>query len=187
MRVDVMLDLETLGTKVGAPIIQISAVAFDIETGEVFNEYDRKVDLGDSVSIDVDTLKWWLKTDGELLSNLLEDKDSSSLREALSDYWYFLARHSHKNDTELYVWSNGLGFDISMIDCQFDKHSLDKPYSFRNDSDMRTVVGMYCSKFNVSKEDLFSMFENETVKKHDALEDCKWQIKVLTHCWDELV
>lgn len=44
-RYDVMVDIETLGTGVNATIFQISAVLFDITTGERFSEFNKIADI----------------------------------------------------------------------------------------------------------------------------------------------
>ena len=44
-RIDIMVDLETLGRTGEYTVFQIGAVAFDIETGEVKNEFDMTADI----------------------------------------------------------------------------------------------------------------------------------------------
>ena len=65
MRTDVMVDIETLGTKEGATIFQIAAVSFDITTGETLDSINLIGDISkyETLTVDGSTLKWWLDTD----------------------------------------------------------------------------------------------------------------------------
>ena len=62
---DIMLDLETMGTGTQAAIVAIGAVEFDLEKGILGEEFYRTVDLSSSIScggiIDADTVLWWMQ------------------------------------------------------------------------------------------------------------------------------
>jgi len=45
MRVDIMTDIETLGTNADSTIIQISAIAFNTMTGEHIAEFNQIADI----------------------------------------------------------------------------------------------------------------------------------------------
>jgi hypothetical protein len=64
LRLDIMTDIETLGTKQDATIFQISAVAFDIMTGEHISTFNQIADIEKNAIVRVDgsTIKWWLNT-----------------------------------------------------------------------------------------------------------------------------
>ncbi|POO54357.1 hypothetical protein CPJ18_02345 [Agrobacterium rosae] len=62
---DLMIDIETLGTAPGSVILSVGAVTFNAETGEFGEgfyaavEPQSAVDMG--LTIDVSTLKWWME------------------------------------------------------------------------------------------------------------------------------
>lgn len=80
-RIDVMTDIETLGKGVNTTVLQISACAFNIETGEVYNTFNEIADISDNknIPIDGDTLIWWLNTDKSLLTSLLNRGKESQI------------------------------------------------------------------------------------------------------------
>ena len=79
-RVDIMVDIETLGTGADSTIFQISAIAFNILTGEHISEFNQIADIAKNNKLVVDgsTLKWWLNTDKDLLTHLLNEGQDSS-------------------------------------------------------------------------------------------------------------
>jgi hypothetical protein len=62
--INVMVDIETLGTEPGCVVLSIGAVAFDKEMGfvEDFYEVINTVDsFSEGLTYDNDTLAWWKK------------------------------------------------------------------------------------------------------------------------------
>ena len=70
----VMVDIETLGNKSRSVILSISAVKFDIKTGETFEEFHRTIDLKTcldvGLEINADTFYWWTQQSKEALEKL---------------------------------------------------------------------------------------------------------------------
>lgn len=68
-KVNVMIDLETLGLKPGVVVLTLGAVAFDVEHGvlEEFGEVHVRLDADHQHSVglktDPDTALWWLSKD----------------------------------------------------------------------------------------------------------------------------
>lgn len=60
-REDIMTDIETLGHKSDSTIIQISAIAFDIETGEYLSVFNKVADItkNETMKVTGSTTKWW--------------------------------------------------------------------------------------------------------------------------------
>lgn len=61
---DIMVDLESMGVGNNPALIQIAAVQFDINTGEIGNIFDMKIDLQSSLDagleISAGTVKFWM-------------------------------------------------------------------------------------------------------------------------------
>ena len=59
---DIMVDLETLGTRQDAIVLEISAVEFNCHTGEIGEVFDAKLDIDEQVqyrrSLNCETLQW---------------------------------------------------------------------------------------------------------------------------------
>ena len=74
---DIMVDLETLGTRQDAIVLEISAVEFNRHTGEIGEVLDMKLDIDDQLSyrrsLSRETLQWWFKQDEEARKNVFDD------------------------------------------------------------------------------------------------------------------
>jgi 3' exoribonuclease, RNase T-like len=183
MRKDIMLDIETLGTGTNATIFQISAITFDIETGKHFSTFNGIADIAENDFLEVDgsTLKWWLNTDKELLTELLNKGEGSS-EDLLNDFHVWL-KSQDKDTKNIYLWGNGILFDNKKIQEQFVEMGLDYPIFFRNDRDVRTIVDLAGKKLGISETELKERFNDESLTKHDAFDDVKYQINLVVSCY----
>lgn len=136
---DVMVDIETLSTGTRAAIVSIGAVKFDLETGELGEEFYRRVDLVSynvypEFYIDLGTLKWWLQqADGPRLELV---KPGTTINGALLDFGNWIDRVEDK------VWANGSMFDNRILFDAYHVVGLDTPWHYRNDRDMRTLTDL---------------------------------------------
>jgi hypothetical protein len=188
MRIDVMVDIETLGTKTDSTIIQISSVAFNIETGEYISKFDRVADISKNESYDMrvtgSTLKWWLNTNKELLATLL-NRGVGSSRRLLEDFHGWLVGLSTLGD--LYLWGNGILFDNAMIRHQLEENGLDYPINYKRDRDVRTIVDLTCVKLKLTEKELRERYYDPTLEPHDAFNDVTNQINLVVNCYRELL
>ena len=134
---EIMLDLETMGTCPNAAIIAIGAVKFDQDG--VHDRFYRTVSLASSVEcglkIDADTVMWWL-SQSEAARDRLQI-DPVELGEALFELtlWY------GEPDT-CPVWGNGVAADNVWIRSAFNALGIAPPWSFWNDRCYRTIKNM---------------------------------------------
>ncbi|MCA1027052.1 3'-5' exoribonuclease [Cytobacillus kochii] len=182
-RIDVMVDIETLGTDSSAPIFQIAAIAFDIETGEHYDKFNKIADIEkeEYMPIDGSTLKWWLNTNKELLTDLL-NKGKGSLDDLLDDFqkWLEYLSDDAKN---IYLWGNGILFDNKMLQYQLREY----PIYYKNDRDVRTIVDLAGKKLGVTEQELKDSYNNDSLVAHDAFDDVKYQINLVVGCYKELI
>jgi exodeoxyribonuclease VIII len=107
-----MLDIETMGTRLDAPIISIGAVSFNA-MGLTGHKFYRNVSLHSAVRtgavIDPGTVLWWLRQDKVAQDALDESQDEAiDLELALRDFMQFLCSYG---DSLKGVWGNGATFD----------------------------------------------------------------------------
>lgn len=185
MRMDIMVDIETLGNKTDSTIFQIAAVAFDIRTGNHINSFQHIADISKNVKLNVtgDTLKWWLKTDAELLRNLLYKGEGSS-EELLNLFAVWLSKLVEGN--QVYFWGNGILFDNKMIQAQLESIGLEYPIFYRNDRDVRTIVELASHKTGLTERELREKHYDKSVA-HNAVNDVANQIKLVCSCYKELI
>lgn len=177
----IMTDIETLGIKEGATIFQIAAAAFDIETGEIKNEIDLKVDISkvEELSVDGGTLKWWLNTDKELLAQLLNEGDLTEI-EMLTQFneWIEGQEGSPK------LWGNGILFDNLKLKQKLESKGMKYPIFYRNDRDVRTILALASSVSGLSENEIRDSIKDENERAHDALDDVRKQVRLVTHCFN---
>ena len=193
-RLDIMVDLETLGRDPSNPVIQIGAVAFNLDTGEIYDSfvgYGKLTPL--SGEVNEETYKWWLKTDAMLLQQILakgveEDTTEDALFKNLVQWITLVAKQNKIAPSEIMLWGNGMLFDNYIIRGKCEKHGVGYPILYYNDRDVRTIVDLYCAKSGMTRKELTDGFKNASgLVLHDAVNDCMIQIKMVKHCWDSLV
>lgn len=144
---DVMVDIETLGTRPGCSILSIGAIAFD-ENG-VYDEglhvvINRESCLAAGLIEDLDTLAWWEKRSDEAKVTLQQASDlatSAPLALALGMFTGFLSKHGGLK--EVRVWGNGANFDQPILNAAFHAANLGgQPWNFYNDRCYRTLKGL---------------------------------------------
>ena len=181
-RIDVMVDLETLGTNLDAPVFQIAAVGFDIETGEILSEYIGLADVGkltdEDGAIDGGTLKWWLKTDKELFAKLINSDSKSSPKEIMTGLYTWMKRINDEYGS-VYLWGNGILFDNAIIRHKMEGYGLDYPIFFRNDRDVRTIFELARMKTGETEREMRERIYDDSVA-HDAYNDTINQIRLVS-------
>lgn len=187
MRADIILDIETLGTKNGATIFQIAASSFDINTGAIYESINLTGDIEkyDELSVDGSTLKWWLNTDKELLHSLLTEGALSEeeLVRQLVDWIYAQS----DDDKSIYLWGNGILFDNVKVSNLCAKFGIKYPIFFRNDRDVRTILELSTIKSGMTAKEIQTSVNEESERKHDAHDDVKFQIRLVRKCYEILI
>ncbi|WP_137743414.1 3'-5' exonuclease [Robertmurraya siralis] len=186
-RIDVMVDIETLGKASDATIFQIAAIAFDIETGEHLAKFNQIANIEEETYLRVDgsTLKWWLNTNKELLTELL-NKGKGTPEELLENFhkWLTFISDDTKN---IHLWGNGILFDNKMIQQQLDDAYLGYPIYYKNDRDVRTLVDLAGKKLGITEKELKDKYNDDTLTHHDAFDDVKYQINLVVGCYNLLI
>lgn len=181
---DIMVDLETLGTRQDAIVLEISAVEFNCHTGEIGEVFDAKLDIDEQVqyrrSLNCKTLQWWFKQDEEARKNIfVEDVDiiRFNIPWVLAEFSNFVERCNNKCNSDsdrrvVKLWGNGSLFDLGILQNMYETclPNMKLPWKFWAVNDVRTIVDL-----------------NPDVKRnckfdgtpHCAVDDCKHEIKYL--------
>lgn len=182
--IDVLVDLETMGISNDAPVIQISAVAFNLGI-KGYATFNRKVNLGSVGNINVDglTLGFWLQTSEqtEQLKTYFDDRNAQP-SEMWKQFYKWLMDVSAHQSYEIRLWGNGILFDNAKV-----KYNLgDKyPVKYSNDRDVRTIVQLGADKLGISIRELRESVPNE--HKHDALSDAIWEMTYIQKAYKALM
>lgn len=183
MRIDIMTDIETLGTDTDSTIIQIAAIAFDITTGKIYTEFNGIANINKNttpIKVTGDTIQWWMRTNPQLFGELLNSGTHSS-EQLLAIFHTWLSQFT-KPGNYMYLWGNGILFDNKMIQSQLESIGLDYPVFYRNDRDLRTLVELASLRLGMSEKDLRERWNDDSLTAHNALDDVKYQINVAVGC-----
>lgn len=164
----VVLDLETLGTRHDAVIFEIGAVA--ISNGRIIAKFFKRIQLDDSITIDRNTLMWWLDQ-GTTLRSRLDTSMSIPLPQALREFNNFLAGlHDYV------LVGNGSTFDITILESAYQKAKVGNPTEFRRYRDLRTYMELYERDTNRTPASL--------QVTHQAVEDAEVEARRLIEILD---
>ncbi len=179
-----MVDLETMGKKPGAPIVSVGAVFFDPASGMTGAEYYQVINLESSMSFgarpDASTILWWLKQSPEARSAIVVD-DTVGLVEALEKLLDFIAENAANGSKNVQLWGNGSSFDCSLLEAAFELADTPFPIPHWNYRDVRTVVELGKAVGLNARYDI--PFEGD---QHNALADARHQVKYVSAIWQRL-
>lgn len=173
---DLMIDIETTGRTPGCAIIQIAAVPFNINTGEVsINTFKMSINLdhqlksGKGFTYCKNTYKWWMNENPLLFKKL--SKSNNKYNQVSSEFQKYFK--SLKDNQKIRVWGNSNRFDLGIIEGWYKKAIGFKFEPFWNtwlERDVRTLASL---------DDKLKRSTKFVGTKHDAIDDCKHQIKYL--------
>lgn len=148
----IMLDLETMGTTPGSAIVSIGAVHFDpagpdlpkVEFMDFRHRFYVSVSLASctakGLSIDADTVEWWLKQAPEARAALSE-AGPVSITAALTMLNSF-AQNFCGWDDRVIVWGHGASFDPPLIEAAYRACGITPPWTYKAIRDTRTLIAL---------------------------------------------
>lgn len=173
---DLMVDIETLGTKSNSVILSMAAVNFSIDTGEVGATFYRTIDINSCLNlglkVDGDTIKWWLTQNDAAVCELLEN--NINLPVALENFW---AWYKNNELDGVKVWGNGARFDLGLLSDAHAACGRIVPWKHNDERDVRTLVSL---KPHIKDQTAFNGI------KHNPIDDCLHQIKYCHATWIDL-
>lgn len=170
-----VIDLETMGTNINAPIVVIAGVLFDPQTGEIGLVFYKVISLVDAMKSggipDGETIEWWLKQSSEARSALLMDQ--IPLDDALLQLREFIDENA--DEKFIQVWGNGATFDNTILRRSYERLGIPCPWRYYNDRDVRTIVELgkaigFDARATVPFEGV----------RHNALDDARHQAKCVS-------
>lgn len=162
---NIMLDIETLGTKPGCVILSIGAVEFD-DNG-LGDEFEVNIDVEDSANfglvIEPRTVMWWMEQNEAARNKVCTPGEK--LLTALMNFTHAFDWQNKK------VWCNGANFDFPILDAAFDTMGIPTPWMYYNTNDYRTMKNLAGKK--VVNE--IQKAHGQEFVAHGALDDAKQQ------------
>lgn len=145
---DVMIDLETLGTRPDAAIIQVGAVMFEArDRGRILNGkgFNRHVLVQDGAgTIDHSTIAFWLQEKSAAKMGRALAERAEPLFAVLSalEQWPGEVVEGMTWDQVETVWSNGAAFDQPILASAYSKMGRNPPWHYRASRCCRTLFDL---------------------------------------------
>ena len=162
---DIMLDLETMGTSNNAAIVAIGAVVFD--EASVKDTLYKKIDLCSSAAhggvIDASTVVWWLGQNKAAQDELIGE-GRVNLITALQEFHEWVLDMTNQYDVNG-IWGNGANFDNVILRNAYRNNQMQEPWNFRQDRCYRTVNAEFGQ----------ATVTPDVGVKHNALDDAIYQ------------
>lgn len=176
---EIMLDLETLGTTPGSVILSIGAAAFDLHKGYQGRSFHKLIlvqpQLDAGMTVSASTLAWWMEQSDEARfalkpSDRLECWHPVNVLSAF-DEWF------HQTSINEGVWGHGLNFDIPILEALYTKFGpLQKkaPWKYNTGRDTRTLFDLAGKKMGD--------FGTPNPLAHSAVHDAIYQADETAKC-----
>lgn len=169
---DVMVDLETLGTEPGSAILNIGACAFDPRSGYIGPDFKVHIDLTTclevGMTISANTVDWWM-TQGEDARNASfgPHLEKHSLFHALYDFAAYFRRFG----TSGKIWGHGPSMDVSLTEWAMRKLGIEVPWKYNGVRCTRTiydVAGVEPQRSRGTHHDSLVDAQNQAIAVHEA-------------------
>lgn len=175
---ELMIDIETTGTRPGCKVLALGAFGFDKEGKQV--EFYRRFDIdkmaADGFTDDPKTMEWWQKQSNEAYAEVFGSTGKVDPREGIADFkQWFLENFTTDRFKDFRVWSCGMDFDFPILAEFF------RVYGHRLPWIQPDGKGFCLQKYYRTVKDLFPFIKayEGNVMKHTALEDAKAQMRGL--------
>lgn len=170
---DIMIDIETMGTKASCVVLTVAAVKFNPSTYDVpFEELYMKLDINQQImmdrTVDQSTMDWWQEQNETVRLEAFGEDGRVNVEQALTSLSKFISDDNR-------IWAQGPTFDIVILESLYQSLNMPVPWKFYNVRDSRTLfalIGDFRSKDDGSL--------------HNALADCKSQVFGVQKCFDIL-
>lgn len=164
---DIMVDIETGGLDpCHSPILQIAAVKFNYDTGDVGGMFDRGLLPAPGRCWDESTREWWAG---------MPDTYESIAARAESPANVIRDFHAFADHDFYRFWAKPTLFDFPFIDSYFKQFGYENPFHFRYARDLNSFIAAL--KGGADHVPMKAVEFVGTV--HDGLDDCINQISVL--------
>lgn len=187
----VMIDLETWGQDSNSVIVQLSAVQFDMQTGQYGSTFNMYIDPNSSVKhglhIEPSTIIWWMIQSDAARTNMINSVNrsigSNTLPVVLSEFsrWF-----KENCDTDTIVWGRGPRFDFGLLKDSYNAIGLSIPWNFRNEMCVRTMEWLRpLIKQSTKPVDMVG-HGSEGGGMHNGIIDALYQIKYVSAIYNAL-
>jgi 3' exoribonuclease, RNase T-like len=171
---DMMIDIETMGTAPGCPILSVAALLFDSRAPLTGDEsaFHFHVDLGEEIAAgavpSASTILWWMTQAQGARDALLAGQDrSASMAQVIHDLQVWVGAHYGSDPV---VWCLPAGFDFPLLRAAAVRAGVELPWNHWDERCLRTLAKEYPGAIRPKPE-----------LAHDALSDARAQAQWLVN------
>lgn len=138
---DLMIDLETYGLTLDSSVRSIGACFFDIESDAIGEKFYVNIDLESCLKLNLhvnpQTKAWWAMQ-GKEAKEVLE-VDQQPVKKAIESFRRWIITNT-ADKTKFHVWSNGVNFDLPILNFVQAQLRLKPAWNYWNERDTRTLL-----------------------------------------------
>lgn len=161
---NLIIDIETLGTRASSKIIAIGACTLD--KGYMFDCFIDHAQWGTAFTSDDTTIDWWHKQEPKLKEKVFGGIVAPI--SALMQFTEFLNHIETMTGEEVKVWGNGASFDLSILAHAYTAMYFPLPWKYWNERCFRTVKQLYPLKVPFTPD--------PKLRAHDPLDDAIMEV-----------
>lgn len=170
---DIMIDIETLGTRPGCVILTLGAVKFnpfslDAPGPGLYVRPDVDEQIAKGREVQEDTMLWWMQQAEDVREEALGEDGRITVEEMYRQLNRFLVGSNN-------IWCQGPAFDMVIIENLYRQYGWPTPWQFWQIRDSRTLFGVHGDPRVKGKVGL-----------HNALEDCVSQATAVQQVYNKL-
>lgn len=183
---DVMVDIETMGTSSRAAIVSIGAVAFDRLSNDLLSNLEPdptssfscnvnlQTSLNAGLEVDGKTIYWWLQqSDDARKAITLSDEGKLDLKNVLSSFNKWITNLNYTSELE-YIWNLPSTFDLVILQSAYRAVGSRPAWSHTQEMCMRTLLKLHPS----------IQPSPYRLNKHNALWDAFYQAASVQRCFN---
>lgn len=141
---NIMIDIETMGTDIGAPILSIGAARFSLDPDtEITDTFHVGIELESAMAIGLkpsaSTILWWLGPERNDARKELAELPKTDIESALFGFSEWVGQ----DFDHIKFWGNSAAFDLGLLGRAYDLLRLPKPWHFWNERCYRTVKNVW--------------------------------------------
>lgn len=146
--IDIMIDIETTGTKPGAKILGIGACTFGFVDNRAVRNYFvcNALHVVGQEEMDEDdpaTMEWWSKQSKEAYDASFNNPDAVLLPVLLANFSAWVQTIQDANLGKfISIWGKGATFDLPIIEEACKRYNITIPWSFRANMCYRTLEAL---------------------------------------------
>lgn len=169
---DCMIDCETTGTNPAYNgIMQIAAVQFNYDTGEIGPVFNRCLAMAPNRFWSDSTRTWWGKQRKDIFNSIIDRMEDPGT--VMRDFVSYASTDVPSGG--LRFWAKPTIFDYTFVESYCEQFGLPMPFSYRTTRDLNTFMAAMAG--GVNHQDMEHI--EPPTNAHDALADCVFQLKLL--------